>query len=118
MLQLHRNDFKPEAPTGTGHTAPIGRPCGAELARTSVLEVQGLLLQARIFFKHFMLKHSMIQYYQYCRDLQSMLCCPMLSFLQAGGWQGLSEPLVFGFPSDLKLPYESREVLLSKVPGS
>lgn len=62
-----------------------------------------------------MLKHSMMQYR---RDPQSMLCCPMLSFLQAAGWQGLSEPLVFGFPSDLKLPYESREVLLSKVPGS
>eukprot|EP00435_Cladocopium_sp_Y103_P069051 s176_g32.t1 len=81
MLQLHRNDFKPEAPTGpTGHTGPIGRPW-AELARTSVLEVQGLLLQA-------------------------------------GGWQGLSEPLVFGFPPDLKLPYESRDVLLSKASSS
>lgn len=35
--------------------------------------------------------------------------------MQAGGWQGISEPLVFDFPPDLNLPYESREALLSKA---
>ena len=80
MLQLHRNDFKPEGPAGP--TAPRKRmapPSNSGLARATVLEVQGLLLQA-------------------------------------GGWQGLLEPLVFDVPADLKLPYESREKLLSKVP--
>ncbi len=37
--------------------------------------------------------------------------------MQAGGWQGISEPLVFDFPPDLTLPYESREALLSKAGG-
>ena len=40
---------------------------------------------------------------------------PLGHLMQAGGWQGISQPLVFDFPPDLNLPYESREALLSKA---
>lgn len=43
--------------------------------------------------------------------------CSSSSLYQVGGWHGLSKPSVFDFPTDLKLPYESREVLLRKVHG-
>lgn len=76
MLQLHRNDFKPECALAT----PKRGPSGTTLRRVSESELWKMLGQ--------------------------------------DGWQGLSDPLVFDAPRDLKLPYACREELLPKATSS
>lgn len=103
MLQLHRNDFKPECALAT----PKRGPSGTTLRRVSESELWKMLGQAG---------------WQRLVNLELRLTCGVLDSSENAstpdatqdGWQGLSDPLVFDAPRDLKLPYACREELLPK----